>query len=241
MNSKSPGLRLALILLVAVVAVVVWLLLQLQLTRGQLRALDGQVAALQETIRQSAASASAANDWTAIANLQASYGFYVDKSRWDDAAALFANDATLEIAGRGIFVGRERISEYLHGLGDMEYGRLYNHMQLQPVIHIDPDGLHAKARWRSFMQVGRLGREARWGDAVYENAYVKEDGVWKISKLHSFITFYVEFDQGWNKGGVELPKPFDNMAPDGGATVQYGAFPEVFLPPYHYKNPVTGQ
>ena len=28
---------------------------------------------------------------------------------------------------------------------------------------------------------------------------------------------------------------------DAEATVKYGAFPEVFLPPYHYKNPVTGQ
>lgn len=71
-----------------------------------------------------------------------------------DAAALFATDATLEIAGRGEFRGQQRISQYLHQLGDMTYGRLYNHMQLQPVIHIADDGRSAKGRWRSFIQVG---------------------------------------------------------------------------------------
>lgn len=174
-----------------------------------------------------------------VANLQAIYGYYVDKSRWDDAAALFSKDATLEIAGRGQFKGQQRISEYLHELGPLERGRLFNHMQLQPVIHIADDGRSAKARWRSLMQVGHLGKEARWGEATYENEYVREDGTWKISKLHSFITFYVEFDKGWNKGGVPLPQHLEGLEPDSESTVKYGAFPDVFVPPYHYPNPVT--
>ena len=87
-------------------------------------------------------------------------------------------------------------------------------MQLQPVIHVAPDGNSAQARWRTFMQVGHLGKEARWGEATYENAYVKEDGVWKIRKLHGFITFYVEFDKGWNKAAVPLPQKLGDLDPD---------------------------
>jgi len=200
-----------------------------------------QLATLQSRVDALQAKAQAADDYVAIANLQAIYGYYVDKSRWDDAAALFSDDATLEIAGRGQFRGRERVSEYLHQLGDLEYGRLFNHMQLQPVIHVAPDGRTAKGRWRSFMQVGHLGKEARWGEATYENEYVKVDDVWRISKLHSFITFYVEFDKGWNKGAVPLPKHLDTLEPDQETTVKYGAFPDVFVPPYHYPNPVTGK
>jgi hypothetical protein len=238
MNTKIVA---GLIVLVLVLGIAGWLMPQLVSMQQQMQALQTEVETLQQQAQGLRQQAQAADDYVDIANLQASYGFYVDKSRWDDASALFAENATLEIAGRGLFVGKARISEYLHGLGEMEYGRLYNHMQLQPVIHVADDGLSAKARWRSFMQVGHLGEEARWGDAVYENEYVNEDGVWKINKLHSFITFYVEFDQGWNKGGVKLPQPFDTITPDGEATVKYGAFPDVFLPPYHYPNPVTGQ
>jgi hypothetical protein len=201
---------------------------------AEVAALKGQVAQLQQ-------QAQAATDWTSVANLQATYGYYVDKMRWDDAADLFAKDATLEIAGRGLFEGQDRIRTYLHALGKLEYGTLFNHMQLQPVIHIAQDGLSAQARWRAFIQVGHLGKEARWGEATYENAYVKEGGIWKIRKLHGFITYYVEFDKGWNKGGVALPQKLGDLDPDAPPTVKYGAFPEVFVPPYHYTNPVSGK
>jgi hypothetical protein len=182
-----------------------------------------------------------ADDWTQVANLQGTYGYYVDKMRWDDAADLFAKDATLEIAGRGLFTGQDRIRTYLHALGKHEYGTLYNHMQLQPVIHVAGDGLSAKARWRAFIQVAHLGKEARWGEATYENQYVKQDGTWRIQKLHGFITYYIEFDKGWNKGGVSLPQKLGDLEPDAPPTVKYGAFPDVFVPPYHYDNPVSGR
>jgi hypothetical protein len=38
-----------------------------------------------------------------------------------------------------------------------------------------------------------------------------------------------------------LPQKLDNLDPDAPPTVKYGAFPEVFVPPYHYKNPVSGR
>ena len=200
-----------------------------------------ELAALQADVAALRVQAQRADDYISILNLQSIYGYYVDKSQWDQAADLFAKEATLEIAGRGLFTGQDRIRQYLHELGPIQYGRLFNHLQLQPVVHVEEDGRSAKARWRSFMQVGNLGKEARWGDAVYENEYVKEGDVWKISKLHSFITFYVEYDKGWNKGAVALPKHLETLAPDADATVKYGAFPEVFIPPYHYTNPVTGK
>jgi hypothetical protein len=51
----------------------------------------------------------------------------------------------------------------------------------------------------------------------------------------------VEFDKGWNKGGVVLPAKLGTLEPDAPPTVKYGAFPEVFVPPYHYRNPVSGK
>jgi hypothetical protein len=202
---------------------------------------DAEIAALKAQVSNLETRASRASDYIDIANLQAIYGYYVDKKQMQQAADLFARNASLEIAGRGVFEGQDRIREYLLTRGELTYGTLYNRMQLQPVIHIADDGMSAKARWRSFIQVGHLGEEARWGEATYNNEYVKEDDVWKISKLHSFITFYVDYETGWNKAGVALPPQLDDITPDGEQSVQYGAFPEVFVPPYHYPNPVTGE
>lgn len=114
-------------------------------------------------------------------------------------------------------------------------------MQLQPLITVAEDGQNAQARWRAFIQIGWVGREARWGEGTYENRYVREDGVWKIARLHFFTTYYVEYDRGWNQGGVPLAPPLPGVDPDSVATVNYGAFPDVFVPPYHYPNPVTGK
>jgi hypothetical protein len=99
------------------------------------------------------------------------------------AADLFARDATLEIAARGQYRGQERIRSYLHELPRLEYGSVFNHMQLRPLITLAQDLQSARGRWRAIMEVGFLGSEELCGEATYENQYVVEDGVWKIAVL----------------------------------------------------------
>ncbi|HTX16901.1 MAG TPA: nuclear transport factor 2 family protein [Candidatus Baltobacteraceae bacterium] len=201
---------------------------------SEIELLKTQVAALQT-------QATAAQDYVALANLQAIYGYYVDKCKWDQVADLFAKDGTLEIGLRGVWVGQDRVRAYLHTLPDLKYGTLFNHVQLQPVINIAPDGKTAKARWRAFEQFGMLHRAAQWGGGVYENEYVKEDGVWKISKLHYYMNYYVDYYKGWDQGGLPAPPPIKGFPPDRPTTVNYKLYPDVFVPPYHYNNPVTGK
>ncbi len=177
----------------------------------------------------------------AIICLQTAYGYYVDKAQWDEAADLFAADATLEIAARGQYRGQDRIRAYLHALPPLTHGTVFNHMQLQPLITVAPDGQRALGRWRAIMEVGFVGAEELCGEATYENAYVLEDSVWKIARLHAFITYYVRWNEGWSKGGVPMGTAFDGLPPDAPQTVPYGSFPEVYIPPYHYPNPVTGK
>src|SRR5262245_38740917 len=90
----------------------------------------------------------------AIKKLHGVYGFYTDKQLWTQAADLFADDGTIEVGGRGVYVGKPRVLEFLK-LGGAEFpqaGRLHDEMQLQPVIHVAPDGRTAKARWHMFAQ-----------------------------------------------------------------------------------------
>lgn len=191
-----------------------------------------------ELMRAELANLKAESD---IQRLQVAYGYYVDKAQWDEAADLFARDATLEIAARGLFRGQDRIRAYLHALPPLTQGTIFNHMQLQPLITVASDGKSAKGRWRAIMEVGFAGREELCGEATYENAYVFEDSVWKISRLHCFITYYVRWDEGWSHGGVPMGTELPDMKPDAPQTVDYGSFPHVYIPPYHYPNPVTGR
>ena len=90
--------------------------------------------------------------------LQRTYGYYVDKNLWTEIPQLFTEDGTLEIGGRGVFVGRKRVQQYLEWLGFPVHGRLYDHTQMQPIIHVSPDGTQAKGRWRALIYRRRLWR-----------------------------------------------------------------------------------
>jgi hypothetical protein len=194
-------------------------------------------AALLARIEKLERRAQAAEDYRDLVNLQGAYGYYVDKGLWDKAAELFAEDGTLEIAGRGVYVGRERVRQYLHHLPAYGFGVMYNHMQLQPVLHIDSEAGSAKGRWRTLMMVGALGKEARWGDATYENAYLREDGRWRIARLHGVVNFYAEYDEGWHRGGVTLLRSVEGLAPDRPPSIEYEAYPEPVIAPFHYDEP----
>ena len=200
----------------------------------QLKKLQAQVDVLERRIGK-------AEDFIALSNLEDAYGYYVDKCQWDQVADLFARNGKLEIAGRGVYIGQDRVRAYLHHLPKFQYGQVFNHMQLQPVITVGPDGKSAKARWRAVIQAGVLNKSAQWGEGTYENEYVKENGVWKFKSLHFFVTYYIDYDKGWDKGGAAPPAPIKEFPPDQPPSVDYKTFPDVFIPPYHYKNPVTGK
>jgi len=182
-------------------------------------------------------------DEHAIENLQGSYGFYVDKALWQDAADLFADDGTLEIGGRGVFVGKKRIHEYLAWLAPqgLTQGHVFNHIQLQPIVTIAPDGRSAKARWRFLAEVGEVEKYAIWGIGTYENQYVRENGVWEIKDLHAYFRMYTPYGEGWAKQAMPNTQPEKDLPPDRPPSLSYAIYPATFVPPYHYKNPVTGK
>ena len=183
----------------------------------------------------------------AVKHLQRAYGFYMDRALWQEASDLFAADATLEIGSDGVYAGRERIREYLRrasgGGKGMPWGRLAEHYQLQPVVHIAADGLNASGRWRDFGLLGEYGKSASWTEGVYENQYVKQDGVWKIEALHLYVTFVVPYEQGWARARGDGPVAQSAVArefpPDRPTTQPYKAFPANDVAPFHYRNPAT--
>jgi hypothetical protein len=201
--------------------------------------LEARLAALEARVQTQ-------EDIEAINKLTRAYGYYVDKQLWHEVVDTFSDHAVVEIAGRGVYRDRKGVDDLFRGsMGGGEIGlkpgALFNHMILQGIVDVAPGGKTAKARWRAFVQIAGYKQFALWSEGTYENEYVKENGVWKISKMHFFSTYYTPFDQGWAKVGMPNNGPSKTYPPSAPQSVQYDVFPGHYVPPFHYPNPVTGR
>jgi hypothetical protein len=109
-----------------------------------------------------------------------------------------------------------------------------------PVVTLADDGNSAKARWRNIMLLGKVGTEALWAEGPYENEYVKEDGIWKFSKLRWYQSVLVPYEGGWGRHedvnkGIWVS---DKLPPDAPSTSDDGSWPTTFMPPFSFPNPV---
>jgi hypothetical protein len=178
-------------------------------------------------------------DLDQIERVQRTYGYFVDKGQWTQLSELFAEDATLEIGGKGLFVGKKRVLEYMQtafGPDGAKPNVLANHMQFQTLPDVSPDGTTGWLRGRAFVM-----SNGGWGLPLYEDEFVKEDGVWKFKRLTGPFTMYTSWE-GWGKNALNntWPDKFD-PPPDLPPSTIYLTYPAYFIIPFHYPNPVTGK
>ena len=203
---------------------------------------DAEIAALTERVERLEGT-------RAVKKLQRAFGYYVDRGLWQDAADLFTDDGTIEIGVDGVYQGRERIREYLRRLhGGQEgliYGQLNEWVTLQPAITVADDGTSATARWRDLGMTGQYKKHAEWTDGIFENAYVREGGVWKIKTLRLYVNFVAPYERGWARlapgEGVTQSEASKAFPPDRPPSSTPAPFPAVQIPPFQAPNPVTGR
>jgi hypothetical protein len=112
-------------------------------------------------------------------------------------------------------------------------------MQLQPIVSVAPDGFRQSALARVHHdghERRRIGRQ--WGEGPYENEYVKEDGVWRISKLHWYATFIAPYEGGWLNAGreaVDASCAWRGVEPDRPPSETYEPHPGTYVPPFPTK------
>ncbi len=163
------------------------------------------------------------NDETAVHNLQHVFGYYLDRKLWEDVADLFAATGTLRLTARGAqFHGRTSILQALEknfGPAPLRRGELLDHILLATVVTVAPDGRHAAARSTQLGMLGVNGVYAKWELGVYENQFVKQEGVWKLSAVRYFPRMSTDYDRGWAVDGKPQSQPVA----------------------FHFPNPVTGR
>lgn len=173
------------------------------------------LAAVEARMERLQANVERAESVRAIKRLQYAYGHYVELGLWNDFADLFAEDAVTnyQAGGRGEpgVRGRAAIRELFfqqvgQGKLGLAEGRIYPHILFQPVITLAPDGRTAKGRWRILAMLGGYKGTATWYSGVYENEYVLENSVWKISVIHSEPRVTAAYTAaGWKDSGVHVP------------------------------------
>ena len=197
---------------------------------------QGRLAAYRERVAR-------LEDQDAVENLQATFGFYFDKGLWNEVADLFARNGSFEYGQSGVYIGQDHIRRalLLFGPRGLARGYLNNHMMLQPVIIVAPNGKTATGRWQGPVQLAEPGQNGVWGVGIYENEYVKEGGVWKFAKFHFYPTAFTDYDKGWARSLLPMKGQSALFPPDKPPTVVYRSMPGNYIPPFSYKHPVTGK
>ena len=199
------------------------------------------LAALGRRMANLAARAQRLSDEIEVTNLQHAYGYYVDRKMWDDVAELFAADGTMEIGLQGVYVGQKSIRRGLNASGGLAEGEVNDHVMLQTIVTVMPDGRTARTRGTDLGMSGTTGGTALWSQSIYENEFVKQGGVWKIKAVHVYPRFIVDAEQGWAKDAQPAPGPSREFPPDRPPTERYEIYPRFHIAPLHFDHPVTGR
>jgi len=126
-----------------------------------------------------------------VANISATYGYYVDDSNAAGWANTMATRGFKETPFAGYHIGRERlIAARVRGKGPEKQAGISYHWLLQPMVLVSEDGRSATGRFRLFQpRTGKtVGKEgdflaAQFWGGMYHDRYVLEDGSWRIWEL----------------------------------------------------------
>lgn len=199
-------------------------------------------------------------DVEAIRRLQYAYGYFIDKSQYNEVVDLFSDEGEVWFLGgiykgiagvRRLYIERFR-KQFTDDHNGPRYGWLLDHPQLQMIIDVDGDRQTASARGRSMMQAGlhetAKGQQRAWFEGgIYENRYVREDGIWKFKRLAYFPFWHGSFDEGWAKTPIDfIPMaktrhPEDPLGPDELIDPPPRLWPATDVVPFHFNHPVTGK
>lgn len=197
-------------------------------------ALTEEVAALRYRAKQ-------LNESSIVGNLQNAYGYYVDRKMWDDVADMFTTRGTLQMGNQGVYAGRASIRHALEQLGPqgLRQGQVNDHLQLNTIVTVAPDGNSAEVRGTQLRMTGENGKQAQWGLDVFKNTYVKELGGWRIQSVRIYPRLTTDYYQGWGRSALPAPGPSKEFPPDRQAPARYQSYPKAQAVPVDFELPLV--
>ncbi|KAL2416604.1 hypothetical protein ABEF95_006261 [Exophiala dermatitidis] len=228
--------------------------------------MESELAELKQEVQRLHAKLQKVEDEAEIRKVHFKYGYYLDKCLYQEVVDMFSNhpDAYVEFLGaryrgkegiRRLYIGRFA-HYFVKDRNGPVYGFLLDHPMMQDIVDVDASGTHAWARIRALMSAGThqsiqeehpRGHAQWWEGGLYENEYIKEDGVWKPFRYRYFPFWHADFERGWahtKKNYVSWPTttyPDDPMGPDELIDEDKRMlWPDTRVVPFHYAHPVTG-
>jgi hypothetical protein len=188
-------------------------------------------------------------DMQAIMRLQRAYGFYLEHWMYQEVIDCFSDspDTVLDLLA-GIYYGKAGVRRYFSG----EKARstnpelLHTIMQLSGVVDVARDGKTAAGRWFGFGAAALPegpGVIQNLAAGVYNVEYIKEDGKWRIHKLTWNPSIMADPAKGWvqpDRLAAAVMGLHKNPRGDARRVINT-QYPSGYIPPFHYKHPVTGK
>jgi hypothetical protein len=145
-----------------------------------------------------------------VKDLQRTYTHLAQAGLWSEMGALFTGTA-LFIHGAERVTGSGEITKWLTtkqggGRQGLAPGALHFEVIDQPLANLSADGRSARVRYNGLLMQGDGRDNTRIEGGIYENEYVREGNVWKISVSHYWPQFEGSHAMGWrNAGNADLP------------------------------------
>lgn len=191
-----------------------------------------------------------------VERLQFISGYYQDRMLFKELPTLFTDDAKVQWI-HDVWEGRKAIDDFWVGYFGATFsnntfgpvpGRLFELPQWQEIVTVGPDNKTAKSRYRTVAKMAYYREKELWIAGVFENEYVNEDGVWKISSMKFCSPWSAHYTEGWQDVNWSetpewMPPRPPGISPTRKATPAEQCkdrYPDVGIDDFHFTHPVGG-
>jgi hypothetical protein len=188
-------------------------------------------------------------DIEAIKKLQKAYGYYVEHMMYQEIVDCFSDSPEVRLDWlEGQWAGKEGVKNYFAFMKKTPLNFQHQVMQIAGVVDVDPDGKTASGRWYAF---GAMffpqpeGMKRAFVTGIYENRYIKENGVWKMLAIKWVIPYAVTPTGEWRMP-EDVNRPYlagqwKGPSPDIPLDREDLRYLTGYIFPFHYNHPVTGK